>query len=49
MSGSGSAKNLTAKDKKKLREKKRKFFQRIKKKLENDEDIDEDEANSYAS
>ena len=39
---------MTAKDKKKLRDKKRKFFQKIKKKLQNDEEIDEAEANSYA-
>ena len=41
-------KNLTAKEKKRLKEKKRKFFQKVKKRLENDEDIDEDAANEYA-
>jgi hypothetical protein len=40
---------MTAKDKKKLKEKKRKFIQKIKKKLTNDEDIDEAEANEYAA
>lgn len=39
---------MSAKDKKKLREKKRKFFQKIKKSLQNDEDIGEDQANEYA-
>jgi len=33
---------MSQKDKKKLREKKRKFFLKIKKKLENNEDIDEE-------
>lgn len=41
--------SMTAKDKKKLKEKKRKFIQKIKKKLTNDEDIDEAEANEYAA
>lgn len=39
---------MSQKDKKKLREKKRKFFLKIKKKLENNEDIDEEQANDYA-
>jgi len=39
---------MSARDKKKLREKKRKFFQKIKKRLENNEDIDEEAANEYA-
>ena len=44
----GARASMSQKDKKKLREKKRKFVQKIKKKLQNDEDIGEDEANEYA-
>lgn len=46
--GGTSARSMTAKDKKKLRDKKRKFFQKIKKKIQADEEIDEAEASSYA-
>ena len=40
--------SLTAREKKRLKEKKRKFFQKVKKRLENDEDIDEETAREYA-
>ena len=39
---------MTAKNKKKLKEKKRNFFKKLKKRLEADEDIDDETAKEYA-
>jgi hypothetical protein len=39
---------MTAKEKKKLKEKKKNFFKKVKKRLQNEEDIDGDTAKEYA-